>query len=452
MRLNLFVFFIFITNSLFAQINIRGKITLFPNNEFLVCTYYNSEQQVFDTIKTSSDGTFSYQMEEYTGIIKFKNQQASFDLLINNEKDISFELNQFYPSITISFEKSHENKVYYEYLMRKQEFLKKRGLLMPLIFDYPKEEAFYNEIKNEFITINELYEKFLDSIIESSKTELCNAIIKFERAPYIHPNTSDQKAIEILKRDFFKYANFEDTLIFQTPVYSKKVVEYLSFYSSKQFTKEQQEEAFMDAATKLMEFTYDYPAAYTYMIDYLIKGFKQFGFDAVVDYIAENSDIEGSCKNENVNEEVQRRIENLKKMTIGKSAPNIFSIDLQGSVIDLSKSKAKYNLVVFWSSACPHCQKMMPKIHKIYEELGSDQMQVFSVSLDTSKVDFNNFLEEHTFSWIDICDFEGWHSPMAKDYNIYATPMMFLLDDQLEIVAKPLNARELDKYIKSNGN
>ena len=57
-------------------------------------------------------------------------------------------------------------------------------------------------------------------------------------------------------------------------------------------------------------------------------------------------------------------------------------------------------------------------------------------------------LEENPTTWLNICDLKGWGSPIAKDYNVFATPMMFLLDENLKIVAKPLDVRELEKLLR----
>lgn len=440
--------FCIIANS-YAQTDIVGEVQMKKNTLFYLFTYQESDEHLYDSVQTDENGKFSYQMPtQYKGIVTLKQGRSSFHILVN-EPYIEFKVEQLNPEVELSIVKSKENIVYHAYLAHKKSFTKRSNLLMPLIYNYPKEDPFYVQIKEKFIALNEENEAYLDELVAENSNLLATSIIQFERLPYIHPNTPDEKAFEIFKENFFKYASFYDTLLFQTPMFAKKVVEYLSFFTNKNFTREQQEQAFMDAATRLMELTYDYPNAYTYMIDYLIKGFKQFGFDNVVDYIAENSDIEGSCKNTNVNEEVQRRIENLKKMTKGKKAPNFETLDLQGKLVNLKQSEARYKLVVFWSSDCPHCKRTLPKIHDLYTEYTRDKFDVFSISLDTSTVEVNSFIERHGLTWKNICDLEGWNGEIASQYNIYATPMMFLLDEQLTIIAKPPDTRELEKRLNS---
>jgi hypothetical protein len=40
-----------------------------------------------------------------------------------------------------------------------------------------------------------------------------------------------------------------------------------------------------------------------------------------------------------------------------------------------------------------------------------------------------------------------WDGKVATDYNIYATPTMFLIDKKMKIIAKPISFNELIKTI-----
>ena len=65
-----------------------------------------------------------------------------------------------------------------------------------------------------------------------------------------------------------------------------------------------------------------------------------------------------------------------------------------------------------------------------------------------NKNDYNKALLEGGFKWRSFCDFKGWNSEIAEKYYIYATPTMFLLDQNKKIIARLLSADELDYYIE----
>jgi len=50
--------------------------------------------------------------------------------------------------------------------------------------------------------------------------------------------------------------------------------------------------------------------------------------------------------------------------------------------------------------------------------------------------------------WINTREPMGWEGKSAEDYNIYATPTMFLLDRERRIVARPFTLRELRREIR----
>ncbi len=91
---------------------------------------------------------------------------------------------------------------------------------------------------------------------------------------------------------------------------------------------------------------------------------------------------------------------------------------------------------------------MLPKIHNIYENSVSPQkLQILTVSLDKEKDEWISALETGKYKWLNTSDLQGWNSQSAIDYNIYATPTMFLLDKDKKIVAKPITYNELERAL-----
>ena len=66
-----------------------------------------------------------------------------------------------------------------------------------------------------------------------------------------------------------------------------------------------------------------------------------------------------------------------------------------------------------------------------------------AVSIDDDNQKWQEALSAHHYPWINVSDLKGWDSQAAIDYNIYATPTMFLLDKNKKIVSKPITFDEL---------
>ena len=166
-----------------------------------------------------------------------------------------------------------------------------------------------------------------------------------------------------------------------------------------------------------------------------------------MDYIAENYTPE-QCENEERKSDLQTRLEKYAELTIGKKAPAFTNSDQNGEPIRLDKIKSDYALIIFWSSSCPHCIEMLPMIKNICKSsIDEKKMQVITVSLDTKKEEWIAALNGGNYPWINTCDLKGWDSQLAVDYNIYATPTMFLLNKNKEIVSKPITFNELKQAL-----
>ena len=149
----------------------------------------------------------------------------------------------------------------------------------------------------------------------------------------------------------------DDAELIYSDAFTNKTIEYLTYYRNPQLPKEFLEKEFMKAVDTLLNKAKVNQFVYQHITEYLIDGFKKFGFDKIIDYIVENYVIEDDlCLDEETENSIQRRIDQSKLLAVGIIAPNIIMPDKDGKVIDLSKIKSDKTLLVFYASWCPHCQ------------------------------------------------------------------------------------------------
>ncbi len=111
----------------------------------------------------------------------------------------------------------------------------------------------------------------------------------------------------------------------------------------------------------------------------------------------------------------------------------------------LSNIKSKYVLVVFGAGWCQKCTEELPKIAGLYEKWKKKELEVVYISLDEKKEDFNNFASK--FPFLSYCDYKKWNSPVVKEYYVFGTPTMFLLDSKREIVLRPNSVQQMDAWV-----
>ena len=59
----------------------------------------------------------------------------------------------------------------------------------------------------------------------------------------------------------------------------------------------------------------------------------------------------------------------------------------------------------------------------------------------------SNLSKRDKLNWVNISELKGFNSKATDDFNIYATPTMFLLDRNKVILAKPISYRELEQVL-----
>ena len=184
--------------------------------------------------------------------------------------------------------------------------------------------------------------------------------------------------------------------------------------------------------------------------DFLFKLLEKRSLFTASEYLALKLLNEQTCT---INNDLADQLESYRAMKIGNTAPNFeFRGDINapgyksaGVPQKLSNLKSKYIAVVFGASWCPVCPEELSQIAGLYKKWNKHSVEVVFVSLDVDKQIFKNF--SSVFPFISICDYKKWESPIVKAYHVFATPMLYLLDNKREILLKPNAVRQMDSWV-----
>jgi peroxiredoxin len=138
---------------------------------------------------------------------------------------------------------------------------------------------------------------------------------------------------------------------------------------------------------------------------------------------------------------------------IGDKAPEIRLPSLEGDTLALSSLKGKIVLIDFWATWCAPCVKEQPDLSRLYNKFKNSDFtngkgfEIFGVSLDSKKANWENIVNKNGIDWIQVSDLKFWSSPVAKLYNIQELPFNVLIDGKGIILAKNLHGIDLDKEL-----
>ncbi|MEY4905228.1 MAG: hypothetical protein RLZZ292_3043 [Bacteroidota bacterium] len=138
--------------------------------------------------------------------------------------------------------------------------------------------------------------------------------------------------------------------------------------------------------------------------------------------------------------------------TLDKAAPEITLNDANGTAISLSSLKGKVVIVSFWASWCPYCRTDSPNLVKLYNKYKDKGLDVYSVSLDTNKTDWQAAVKKDGLVWANhVSDLKKWNSPTVATYKVEATPHKLLLDKEgiIRVIGFETSMEaEVEKWLK----
>ena len=152
-----------------------------------------------------------------------------------------------------------------------------------------------------------------------------------------------------------------------------------------------------------------------------------------------------------ISEIAKKELENLKGVTlvaVGKDAPEVESVTLEGKKVKLSDYKGKVVLLDIWATWCPPCRAMIPHERDMVKGMKDKPFVLVSVSADDEKDTLVKFLEKEPMPWTHWWD-NGAENPVLKKYRVRAFPTLYLIDHTGKIKQKWVGKPENDKLDKA---
>jgi thiol-disulfide isomerase/thioredoxin len=134
------------------------------------------------------------------------------------------------------------------------------------------------------------------------------------------------------------------------------------------------------------------------------------------------------------------------KITIGKSAPELISHDVNGTTVRLSDLKGKVVVLDVWTTWCGPCKEMIPHEREMVDRLKDKPFALVSVCCDEEKKALTDFLAKEPMPWTHW--WNGQVGGMMSAWNITYFPTIYILDTKGVIRFKDLHGEELEKAVK----
>jgi len=246
-------------------------------------------------------------------------------------------------------------------------------------------------------------------------------------------------AYNYYKAHYWDGFDFTDDRLIHTPIYDQKLDEYMNKVVMPV------EDSVIREGDMLLAKARGRQELFKYTLWWLTRnaeGSKIMGMDRVFVYLVENYFMKGDAYWLD-NEALGKYYDRAAKITpnlIGRVGPEIRMTGLDGKEHALSDVKSKYTLVVFWDPTCGHCVKEIPALDSVYNAVLKDKgVKIYAVRTEGDEKLWKEFIQKNNLTdWVNVYDPEH-KSNYRSMYDVYSTPVIYLLDDKKIIRGKRLD-------------
>ncbi len=461
----------------FAQHDFTFKISGLSDTTVYLANYFGGKLYYNDTTNVDANGIARFVGDETKpgGIyaVIFPDNQTYFQVVVNESK-IVMETKLVQPEANMVVKVSDENKAFYEYLEFVTQMQKK---MTDLNAKKKAEGANVEKIDAEIKVAQTKAEKYKAGYLTKNEDLFAAKVLKTSDEINVPEFEKEDGSLDDVKR--FRYyhdhyldnVDLRDDRLIRTPVINQKIETYLTKLTA------QTPDSICKAINYLTSQVADSSLMYKYIVQFGTNHYEKseiMGMDAVFVCIADNYYSKGKAwwLSDEQLVDIMKLYNTRKNLVLGVKADNLTLMDMDSNWVSLNEVKAKYTVVFFWDPNCGHCKKEMPKLVTFYKANKSKGIEIFAVGNQFENEDWVKFVKEKGYEWINVSDnptinknaqqliLNGkttLNSLNFRDYwDVYSTPQLYLLDENKKIIAKKLNAEQLEdfieKYEKRNEN
>lgn len=427
---------------------LRIKIENYPDSSIYWASIYGDEINITDTITERRNDVFLYEIPLGTqpGVYRLMLNDGKRSLdVVYTENDISLhtDFNNLLKELEVK--SSLETQLFHRHKQAEGYIRYKQKLINRMLEQYPKDDPFYDELENKNLRLQQEIADTSAAIVDAYPDSFVAKLVAFQSVPSDTTIQSFAAWQHYQKAHYFDNADFSDNALLRSNAIPDKLLGFMSLYRNPSYPKARQEEQFRIAVDTIMKYTRTNAEVFDFTINFLIDGFKRFGFNDLVNHIAGETEAALSCINRERRDALKARLNRIQATSPGQKAPEVKLPDLKGDSLSLYSVKKPYTLVVFWASWCPHCKEMMPDLQQFYEN-HNDSLEIFAISIDSEREKWTSVAK--TYPWMHVSELKGWDSGAVEDYYVYGTPSFFLLGEQKKILKKGATLRDIENYYK----
>jgi thiol-disulfide isomerase/thioredoxin len=445
------LFLVLFSQSFFAQ-KVSGKFSLLGNQEIRLEAFQGLNTYLIDQTKTDALGNFtlSYSKVDFgMGYLIGADDKPLFVVLSGEDVTVVGEAPSHIESLKVL--KGKENLIFEQYAKEypKRDQALSAWLYLDKIYKsdslFMKQSVPYKAIQAEMKRIKEEDKVFLEKIDKKSYVSWFLPTRKLvSSVSTVAQYRTDEIPATIVA---FRKMDYTDIRLYRSGLFRDAIESHFWLIENSGLALDSVFVEMKKSIDAMIVNLAKDENRLNEVTDHLFHLLEKHSLYEASEYLALKVLTEVSCT---INSDLANQLETYRAMKKGNTAPDIVFPEstyypVHNKAKKLSEFNSSYTLIVFAAGWCSHCQQEVPRIVPLYEKWLKQGVEVVLVTLDESQSEFAEFAAR--FPFISTTDYKKWESKMVKDYYIFGTPSMFLLDKDRKIVLRPSSVQQVDAWV-----
>jgi thiol-disulfide isomerase/thioredoxin len=428
--------------------------------------YYGKIKALADSamLDAGGNGVFTGS-QKLTGGVYFivsPGRAILFELLIDSTQRFSIDADTTKLPGSVVFTGSAENDVFLAYT----RFTAAKGAAITATqkeLSSARTHADSTKIREKLKQENNELQQYRERLAAQYPHSLLASLFRLLKDPVVPPAAQQpggkydsNYAYHYYKAHYWDGVDFTDERLTRTPIFEPRLDRYYHDLVSPVADSIEQEADIM-----LLEARVSKPM-FQYLMVYFVQKYvnpEYMGQDAVFVHLFEKYINAGETDffTDKYRKFLNDRAYSLMANLIGEPAANLEMVDTAGNPRPLYGVNAPFIVICFWDATCSHCKETVPKLDSIYQAKWKQQgVKIYGVMVDGGKEAWLQFIKDHNLAdWIHVYETKERQDSVEKAgqpgfrqlYDVYQTPILYLLDKDKRIIAKKLSYQQLDEVL-----
>lgn len=439
----------------FSQNTLQVEFKDCGHQHFKLLAYNGFETYVIDSTLATINGNFemSYEKEDYGMAYLISENQKTFMVVLNEDDALELKGESLANPGSIDILQGEENQIFEQYSKeypRREQVLSAWDYLEKI---YTKDSLFsVYEIPKQAIADEKKRIKAEDSLflVNLPPNSYMSWYLPIRKLISSTPTIAQYRTEEIPAAiATYRSIDYTDPRVYKSGLLADMIDSHFWLIENSGLSLDSVYIEMNNSIDQILDNLSNDEKKFNEITQYLFHLLEKRSLYPSSEYLALKVLSQNACS---LNDDLAKQLELYRAMKIGNIAPNIeFNGDVirKAHLIDSIKSlkdiHAKYKLIIFGASWCPQCAKELSQLIPIYNKWKANDVEVLFVSLDTEENLFRNLASLLPFT--SVCDYKKWETQAAQDYYVFASPSLFLLDENNKILLRPSSVKQMDAWV-----